>query len=159
MSFYWACTVIFSINKIQPCYQLSVQPKAAQGFNLATFLFCDFKDINSLYCFQLNFILLPPLLAIPFSSVFSVSPLLENNPIITNRSCPSSAPKFTLAVRLSSAVKGALGGQTCSEIYSMLNVVYTHGITCQFGLKWKPSNIILITLADVKESHSACFPY
>lgn len=54
-----------------------------------------------------------------------VSSLLENNPTITNRSSPSSAPKFTLAVRLSSAVKGAWGGQTYSEIYSMLNVVCT----------------------------------
>lgn len=30
-----------------------------------------------------------------------------------------------------------------------------HEITCQFGLKWEPSNAILITLADVKEYHSA----
>lgn len=33
-----------------------------------------------------------------------------------------------------------------------------HEITCQFGLKREPSNIILITLADVKEHHPACFP-
>lgn len=82
--------------------------------------------MNSLNCFQLNFTLLPPPARCTLSHLcFGASPLLENNPTITNRSSPSSAPKFTLAVRLSSAVKGARGGQTRSEIHSMLNVVYT----------------------------------
>lgn len=104
-----------SVNSIQPVLQL----------NLATFFFCDLQDVNSPNCFQLNFISPPSLLAIPFPSVFSVSLVLENNPTITNTNSPSSAPKFTLAVRPSSAVKGAWGGQTCSEIYSMLNVFCT----------------------------------
>lgn len=34
----------------------------------------------------------------------------------------------------------------------------SHEITCQFGLKRELSNIILITLADVKEHQPACFP-
>lgn len=51
--------------------------------------------------------------------------LQGNNPTVTNSGGSSSAPKFTLAARLSSAVKEAWGGQTCSEIYRVLNVVYT----------------------------------
>lgn len=64
------------------------------------------------------------LLAIPFPSVFSVSSLQENNPTITSRNSPSSAPKFTADVMLSSALTGASGGQTRLGKDSLLNVVY-----------------------------------
>lgn len=78
------------------------------------------------FCVRFNlanfsFLALP---AIPSPSVLSVSSLRENNPTITSRNSPTSAPKFTPDVKLSSAVKGASGGQTCSGKYSLANVVY-----------------------------------
>lgn len=112
-------------NKIQPIYHQCHKHRAAPRFNLATSFIHYFKNMNFPDSFQQKFVLLPPLPAINVPSVFSVCSLLENNITITNGSSPSSAPKFTLAVRLSSAVKGARGGQMCSEIYGMLNVVGT----------------------------------
>lgn len=154
------CLLCYHLVIIRLSSHISVEHIAAQAFNLATFLFREFQEINSPYCFQLNFLLLPPRIDVPFSSVFRVSPLLQNNPTITNRSSPSSAPKFTLAVWLSFAAKKRHGEDKPVQRYKvcwMLNIP-RHGIACQFELKWEPRNIILITLGGVKEHQPARFP-
>lgn len=74
----------------------------------------------------------------------------ENNITITNS--PSSAPQ-THSQGIICRERGYGEDKHVQRyaVYSLMLFAPRHEITCQFGLKLEPSNVILITWADVKE--------
>lgn len=116
--------------------------------------------MNCPYCFQFNFILLPPCSPYP-SHLCSVCPncwkiIQPLQTVAVPRLLPNSL--WLLGYHLH--WKGQ-GEDKRVQRYTVCSILFIlrHEITCQFGLKREPSNIILITLADVKEHHRACFSH